>query len=88
MTGACDYATLGLDALALIPGGAALKFANTAAKDAAEITALKAIEKVDKALESNKGFQEILAKLTGITSAELSGAGAVVGVVQSNVCGP
>ena len=86
VTSACDWATLGLDALALVPGAAALKFADKATKDAAELEALKAIGQVDRSLESDEGFQDLLAKLSGVKSAELSGASTVINAVGSTQC--
>ena len=72
VTGHCNYAVLALDVLALIPGGAALKFANQADRDEAELTALRAASKVDPSLESDLGYQKLLDKLSGYTSSALS----------------
>ncbi len=52
-TGACNYAAVALDALALVPGAAALRFASSAAKAEAELEALEDIGKVDSSLAFN-----------------------------------
>ena len=72
VTGHCNYAVLALDVLALIPGGAALKFANQADRDEAELIAVRALGKVDPSLESDLGYQKLLDKLSGYTSSALS----------------
>ena len=79
-TGECDWANIALDALSLIPGAAAIRFASKAAKIDAEITAAKALGRIDKSLESNKGFQKLLAKLAGLTGAQLSGASTTIAI--------
>jgi len=76
--GSCDYAAIGLDALSLIPGAAALRFANRSARDAAELTALEEAGKLDPALKQDEGFQKLYAYLAGIAGAQSSGASAII----------
>ncbi len=87
-TGACDWTAVGFDALSLVPGAAALRFAGQAERDAGELVALEALGKVDKSLESDLGFQKLLAKFAGLTGAKLSGITTVLNIVQSSPCGP
>jgi RHS repeat-associated protein len=77
-TGTCNYAAVALDALALVPGAAALHFASTAARDEAELEALEELGKVDSSLANSKGFNDLVSKLAGVKGVELSTAAAAI----------
>lgn len=76
----CNWASIALDALALIPGGAALHFANEEARAAGELKALELLGKVDNCLLRDKGFLRIEGLLSGMTGAQLSAASTAISV--------
>lgn len=76
----CAVGSLLLDGLSLIPGGASVRFAKTAAREAAELKVLEFAGKLDPSLKSSKEFQDPAAKLSGVYGAGLSGGGIVAHV--------
>jgi hypothetical protein len=81
-TGDCDYAALGLDALALIPGGAALRFASKPVESAGELAALNGVTAIDSSLKSDAGFQKLTATLASWAGADVSATSTILGLAD------
>ena len=78
-TGACDWVTLGLDMLAVVPGMAAYRFAGQAEIASKELEAARWAAAHIPGLESNKILLEFEAKVSGRIGSNLSAASGAIG---------
>jgi len=81
--GYCDYVTLVLDVLSLVPGAAAFHFASEAKQDEEVLSILDKMEVVDQSLKDSKGFAELMAKITGYTGEGITGTSLTVTSAES-----
>jgi RHS repeat-associated protein len=81
VTGGCNWTSLLLDAVAVIPGAAAVHFLSASEKARYGSEADRILERADGALKNDPAFEKALGKFLGYHSAALSGTSVASGEI-------